>query len=264
MDVDGIYIRRIMFDHEVFCQPTGDDVECVSWNRGCDWTEQGYFGVVKALMLAGFCLVCSVSFGEDIFKPTGRYEVAKSTSEPVRQSPRLSRYLVKFTSDTCGPCKSWEAKERPQLDAVGVAITVVDCTHGNTWGVTRVPEFWIVDKSPRKVVQKFTGYTTAEVLYDSLSEPVSSCELLGKAEQLPADMSHSEMVALHNQLHGGGSWTWPGDLATHLRTAHGVSTSQPTQSQPVRVQQSANCPGGNCPTNRVQRRRGGILSGLFR
>ena len=37
-------------------------------------------------------------------------------------------------------------------------------------------------------------------------------------------MSQSEMVSLHNQLHGGGQWTWPGDLATHLQTTHGVTT----------------------------------------
>jgi hypothetical protein len=190
----------------------------------------------------------------------GRFSFSAKSAGP----PKLSRYLVKFTSDTCGPCKSWEAKERPQLDAAGVSITVVDCTNGNTWGVTRVPEFWVVDKEPRKVVEKFKGYTTAEVLYDSLSESVSSCELLGKPEQLPVAMSHSEMVATHNRLHGGGQWTWPGDRAAHPRTTHGVSTSQPTQSQPARVQQSGTCPGGNCPTNRVQRRRGGILSGLFR
>jgi hypothetical protein len=41
----------------------------------------------------------------------------------------------------------------------------------------------------------------------------------------PGVMSHSEMKALHDSLHGGGSWTWPGDLATHLRTTHGVPTS---------------------------------------
>lgn len=37
-----------------------------------------------------------------------------------------------------------------------------------------------------------------------------------------ARMTHSQMVSLHNQLHGGGSRTWPGDLAEHLRTVHGV------------------------------------------
>ena len=42
--------------------------------------------------------------------------------------------------------------------------------------------------------------------------------------------SHSDLVAMHNRLHGGGQWTWPGDLATHLRTAHGVNTSGTSQN----------------------------------
>ena len=37
--------------------------------------------------------------------------------------------------------------------------------------------------------------------------------------------SHARRVELHNQLHGGGQWTWPGDLASHLREVHGVDTS---------------------------------------
>lgn len=34
--------------------------------------------------------------------------------------------------------------------------------------------------------------------------------------------SHEDMVDLHNTLHGGGKWTWPGDLKTHLIYSHGV------------------------------------------
>jgi hypothetical protein len=76
-------------------------------------------------------------------------------------------------------------------------------------------------------------------------------------------MSHSEMVATHNRLHGGGSWTWPGDLATHLRNVHGVSTTKtvttnttqqtkPTTKyvQPATIQRSSGCPNGVCPTYR--------------
>ncbi len=51
-------------------------------------------------------------------------------------------------------------------------------------------------------------------------QPVASSRI----ECYPVAMSHSEMKALHDQLHGGGSWTWPGNLATHLATTHGVST----------------------------------------
>lgn len=64
-------------------------------------------------------------------------------------------------------------------------------------------------------------------------------------------MTHAEMVVTHNRLHGGGQWTWPGDLETHLRTAHGVGTIQ-TAAQPVRYTQRAvyqsSCPNGRCPT----------------
>ena len=46
--------------------------------------------------------------------------------------------------------------------------------------------------------------------------------------------THGDMVAKHNELHGGGSWSWPGDLATHLATAHGVETNGKNNAQ-IRV-----------------------------
>lgn len=79
-------------------------------------------------------------------------------------------------------------------------------------------------------------------------------------------MSHAEMKALHDKLHGGGSWTWPGDLAEHLRTVHGVSTTrvQTTQQPAVTTRRTTvqYCPSGNCPTPTRQRR--GLLRNLFR
>jgi hypothetical protein len=80
----------------------------------------------------------------------------------------------------------------------------------------------------------------------------------------------ADLVSMHNQLHGGGQWTWPGDLATHLQTVHGVNlngvssnhgTSQFARQQsavrPVSRGSSRNwrpsyqarssCPSGGCP-----------------
>jgi|GEM_PF-1510284 len=41
--------------------------------------------------------------------------------------------------------------------------------------------------------------------------------------------THGDMVAKHNELHGGGSWSWPGgtteSLAKHLQQVHGVSSN---------------------------------------
>lgn len=213
------------------------------------------FRIIQALMLAGFCLLFGITpaLSEEIFKPTGRYA----------QPAKSGRYLVKFTGDHCPPCKTWDANELPKLKAAGFTPTIVDSTHGNTWGVTSLPTFWIVDRATGKPVEKATGYTSAAELIQVLTER-SACEPAEVVPQLTT-MTHSEMVGIHNSLHGGGSWNWPGDLGDHLRTVHGVSTEKchPVNSRPSRVQQSA-CPGGNClsPTNRAQR-RGGFLRGLF-
>ena len=60
--------------------------------------------------------------------------------------------------------------------------------------------------------------------------------------------SRSEMKALHDRLHGGGSWTWPGDLKTHLETVHGVDLGQAVRAKPVQVQsRGSSCPNGYCP-----------------
>jgi hypothetical protein len=82
--------------------------------------------------------------------------------------------------------------------------------------------------------------------------------------------SHGDLVSIHNSLHGGGQWTWPGDLATHLKQSHGVNlngTAANYQINPVVRARSvvstvsrgpvvnwrsrsvlrSNCPGGRCP-----------------
>ena len=89
-------------------------------------------------------------------------------------------------------------------------------------------------------------------------------------EYRTAFWTHDEMVAKHNELHGGGSWSWPGDLATHLATAHGVETNGMDKSDASRTVTSKqyafrsvprgffgrfrsrnsyrkSCPAGGCP-----------------
>ena len=172
--------------------------------------------------LIAFLLLCSVSFGEDIFKPTGRYAVAETTSEPLAK--RREWYLV--SEPWCGACPAAKSRFLSLGWSEKNILTIAQCK------------------------AKF-GFKPDHVPFE-FGEPI---QLSGNSGQLPVSMTHSEMVATHNRLHGGGSWTWPGDLATHLRTSHGVSTtSQPTQKPTVmRVQQSA-CPGGRCPSPTNRRR----------
>lgn len=210
--------------------PAKDDCAFVAdrYRDGLPFTLR-YFRIMRDLMLAGFCLLFAIApaLSEDVFKPTGRYV---QPSKPQRQW-----YLV--SEPWCTYCPAAKAKFLAKGWSEKNILTRAQCEARFGFVPDRVPfEF---------------------------GEPVEAKET---AVIKPVAMSHSEMVATHNRLHGGGQWTWPGDLATHLRTTHGVSTtaSVPVKSQPVRVQQSVSCPTGGCPTNRVQRRRGGFLGGLFR
>jgi hypothetical protein len=82
--------------------------------------------------------------------------------------------------------------------------------------------------------------------------------------------SQADLIALHNQLHGGGQWSWPGDLAEHIRQSHGVNVNAaapnyqansmvrarstfstvargPSFNRRSRSVLRTNCAGGNCP-----------------
>ena len=77
-----------------------------------------------------------------------------------------------------------------------------------------------------KSTESSSGWS-AIVGYDSGTVPFLKSRLLKKANrqvvnQMQTTWTHSDMVSIHNRLHGGGNWTWPGNLKTHLRTAHGV------------------------------------------
>ena len=146
-------------------------------------------------------------------------------------------YLVVFTTSSCSPCQSWKRTHLPRIEALGHKVRIIDVDRDSMWRVTTVPTFWVVDRATKKVVRTFVGIATAETLLPMLkvkSQQSSEDSKHIRAEtEVPAPaqkqgtvslrISHSEMVRLHNQLHGGGSWTWPGDLATHLSTVHGVA-----------------------------------------
>jgi hypothetical protein len=84
-----------------------------------------------------------------------------------------------------------------------------------------------------KSTESSSGWS-AIVGYDSGTVPFLKSRLLKKGKQGGGTagyvsraiqhvvMGQREMIQIHNRLHGGGNWTWPGNLKTHLRTAHGV------------------------------------------
>lgn len=211
--------------------------------------------------------------------------------QAVQQPAKSGRYLVKFTGDHCPPCKSWDRNELPALKAAGFTPTIIDSTHGNTWGVTSLPTFWVVDRATGKPVEKIVGYTSAETLIGKINDrPDEATKPIVATPAVPAPAQKQEHVSfsiysgkagsshenraslidhlLNEGIHSGRHTSQQLNAMTDSElnyvheSDHGWSHSQ---SQPVvRIQQSA-CPGGNCPSpqNRAQR-RGGFLRGLFR
>lgn len=167
-------------------------------------------------------MMCSLAIGQEpVFRPTGRYAATTTT---VSED---GCYLVVFTASWCGPCQAWKRVHLPTLESAGHKVRVVDIEQDNRWHVVTVPTFWVVDRQTKKTVRTFRGATSAEELLPLLKvRQRTTTKVIGNTirtvTRTVTRMSHSAMVALHNRLHGGGSWTWPGDLATHLREVHGV------------------------------------------
>lgn len=127
--------------------------------------------------------------------------------------------LFVCSTSSCSPCKRmWEDVDNGKLDG---------------FVLTKVPPFDGIKGYPAIRFCNPDSDTGWSVIYN-YNEKIRlflRSKLLGEKSVASSDvicepvrMSHSELVSLHNQLHGGGSWSWPGDLATHLATTHGVST----------------------------------------
>lgn len=237
----------------VWCHFTPDGGDCSAvaevWKSGqADIYRGTYFPSILQLMLAGFCLLitCSQALGQFTVSVEPSFTV---TVEPVASTQR-QWFLV--SEPWCTHCPAAKATFISKGWPESNILTLDQCEARFGFRPDRVPfEFGEPLKPTNEVQPTVTPSGT------TVTAPA----------QQPAEvsMSHSEMVALHNRLHGGGSWTWPGDLASHLQTTHGVSTVKAATTATrtaVRYQQQSSCPGGRCPVP-TQRRRGSF-GGWFR
>ena len=87
---------------------------------------------------------------------------------------RSDYYVVKWTAKNCPPCIQWDRTERAKLTAAGIEVVDIDC--GNPanaatlkkYGVRSWPQFNICRKSTKKLITRFSGYTTADSLLASI------------------------------------------------------------------------------------------------
>lgn len=154
---------------------------------------------------------------------------------------RYPRAIILTDTVNCGPCRDYER------NTVNVFRTKTWQDNGWTIGSSSDNVIEIVDlpKEESKFYEYFDKLTaldknispsTPTTVFINMDGTVKDIKIgkiphsdfvkLAKPEVAKAStldtMSHNEMKKLHNELHGGGSWTWPGNLKTHLATHHGV------------------------------------------
>jgi len=168
------------------------------------------------------------------------------TSQPVALSPAVRLFVA--TTSNCPPCERLKnAVDSGEFD--GFAVTYDD----GFSGLRSYPAIRFADATSATGWRVVYGYDSGTV--QRLRELTGTKGFVSEPLTTNSVVTHSELVAIHNSLHGGGQWTWPGDLATHLKTTHGYAVK--SQSVTV-VNRGTSCPNGRCPTSR----RG--LSRLFR
>ena len=211
--------------------------------------------------------------GGDPAAPEPQETERKSQTTPLLSVSAPAVRLQYFTHDRCSDCKIQEPKSQAAADELGVRLEVFDLKeHDKDFtkaGIDRTPTTLIVidDKIRVRLVGVFVTSTIVARVKKELS---GTKQFVSQPRITNPVVSHGDLVSMHNQLHGGGQWTWPGDLATHLQTVHGVNVngvsanhgnSQFARQQPAvrpvsrgasrnwrpSYQARGSCPSGGCP-----------------
>ena len=114
-------------------------------------------------------MIACLMLGTELFQPTGRYverSVTKTVTRTVSKAP-VDKYIVMFTSPTCGPCQNWKRNEKPKLQAMGVRVVEVDMSLAKNakYQVWSWPTFWAAEEGTGIWYgKKIVGSVTAEYL----------------------------------------------------------------------------------------------------
>lgn len=161
----GITIRRNVYGEVKDIEPSQADCEYASaaWRNGCEWVTHGYWGTVTRLLLAGFCLLCSTSYGQT-FKITERSSFV--ITERVGETAGTDRefYAVMFTAKWCGPCQQYKSSGKLERLMSRIPTTVIDVDEDPQWGIRTVPTFWLADRATKTRLKSWTGSTDAETI----------------------------------------------------------------------------------------------------
>lgn len=179
-----------------------------------------------------------------------------STSE-VPKSPPL---VVTVADRGCGPCDRWEREVVPALAAKGWKAGKDFVIRRVPFGSATTPAFSYAGKafSTAGYVGRSAFLTALNTAMGRKPKPVTKAVVVPTAPVVPRDPRP-------------GHWSYPGDIASHLRNTHGINPTGMTREQmltahdlarergwrpsravsyaaPRRVYRSCpSCPGGRCP-----------------
>ena len=160
-------------------------------------------------MLTILCaMVCSAASGQIVVEVIPPIEVTV-------QEPLEDFVLVFCTADYCGPCRVFKSSAEYRRIQRRLKLEIADIDERPAWKAyaTRVPTFWLIRKSDRARLKSWEGTIT-------LRQVEEQVRLIRVTPVQVRRRSQSELIQVHNTFHGGGMWTWPGDLRTHLKQMH--------------------------------------------
>lgn len=152
-----------------------------------------------------------------------REGVIKSDGKPRLKDKEY--YLCFYSASWCTFCHAFE--QSPEYGKIKAAygITTVDfesCPREWKVNISRLPTLQLRRISDRKLIKQWIGAVTLQQIDDARhSHPK-------QAIPVEAGVTQAELIRIHDRLHNQASglnatWTWSGDLRTHLRTVHGVA-----------------------------------------
>lgn len=158
-----------------------------------------------------------------------------------------------FTADWCANCPAAKSK----LDDYDIALRIRDVDQpGNSSPSGRVPYIWA------------GGYAVEGSNPAAIAKLMQVCGARAKSTKAKRKVIERQQPILVAR-YSGPSWTWPGNLRSHLMGAHGYSAEQLaglSQSELRALHDNAHnhgetglqfssgsdsCPSGNCPTSSI-------------